>query len=294
MPGTAFRPPGGRLEGGSKQARLVTGTGGPRLRSLAVTATPDPLASTATPDPPRHPQADGVAVVIPAKDEQERIAATVTSATRIPAVDLVVVVDDGSTDTTAARARGAGAVVVAHPRNRGKAAAMESGAAAVAAIEAREPDRRAPRALLFLDADLEHSAVAAAPLTLPVLGGTADMTIATLPPQPGGGRGLVVGLARDGVERATGWRPTQPLSGQRCLTRTAFEAALPLAAGFGVETGLTIDLLRQDLRVLEVEVDLVHRVTGTGWRDQVHRGRQFAHVARALVARRVIPVPRRR
>ena len=39
----------------------------------------------------------------------------------------VVVVDDGSTDTTAARARGAGAVVVAHPRNRGKAAAMESG-----------------------------------------------------------------------------------------------------------------------------------------------------------------------
>ncbi|HSK56708.1 MAG TPA: glycosyltransferase [Jiangellales bacterium] len=249
---------------------------------------------TATPSHPPRPQADGVAVTIPAKDEQQRIAATVAAAAGIPGVDLVVVVDDGSADATAARARGAGAVVVAHARNRGKAAAMESAAAAVAAIEAREPDRRTPRALLFLDADLKDSAAAAAPLTVPVLDGTADMTIATLPPQPGGGHGLVVGLARDGIERATGWRPTQPLSGQRCLTRTAFEAALPLAAGFGVETGLTIDLLRQDLRVLEVEVELAHRVTGTGWRDQVHRGRQFAHVARALAARGVIPVPRRR
>ena len=28
-----------------------------------------------------------------------------------------------------------------------------------------------------------------------------------------------------GLERATGWRPTQPLTGQRCRTRAAFEAA---------------------------------------------------------------------
>ncbi|HSK28279.1 MAG TPA: glycosyltransferase, partial [Jiangellales bacterium] len=201
---------------------------------------------------PGGPGVSGVAAVIPAKDEQQRIAATVEAAATIDGVDLVVVVDDGSTDATAAVARAAGAVVVSHARNRGKGAAMESGAAAVAAIEAREQGPKSPRALLFLDADLGGTAAAAAPLTVPVLDGTADMSIATLPPQPGGGHGFVVGLARDGIERATGWRPTQPLSGQRGLTRTAFEAGLPLATGFGVETGLTIDLLRQDLRVLEV------------------------------------------
>ena len=70
---------------------------------------------------------DRVAVVIPAKDEAERIAATVTAAASIPGVDLVVVVDDGSADTTQHLARDAGAVVVRHQRNRGKAAAMETG-----------------------------------------------------------------------------------------------------------------------------------------------------------------------
>jgi hypothetical protein len=119
------------------------------------------------------------------------------------------------------------------------------------------------------------------------------MTIAILPKQlaPGGGRGLVVNLAKDGIQRATGWTPTQPLSGQRCLTREAFEAALPLAKGFGVEVGLTIDLLRKGFRVAEVEVDLHHRVTGKDWRAQLHRGRQWRDVARALVRRNVLPRP---
>jgi len=115
------------------------------------------------------------------------------------------------------------------------------------------------------------------------------MTIATLPPQgqPGGGRGLVVNLARKGIASATGFTATQPLSGQRCLTRKAFDAATPLATGFGVETGLTIDLLQQGFRVREVEVDLHHRVTGTDVRAQLHRARQYRDVARALASRRL-------
>ena len=35
-----------------------------------------------------------VAVVIPAKDEEDRIAATIRAARAIPNVDLVIVVDD--------------------------------------------------------------------------------------------------------------------------------------------------------------------------------------------------------
>ena len=46
------------------------------------------------------------------------------------------------------------------------------------------------------------------------------MTIATLPAQitAGGGRGLVVGLSRRGIESLTGFRAVQPLSGMRCLS----------------------------------------------------------------------------
>src|SRR5665647_27408 len=164
-----------------------------------------------------------VAVVIPAKDESRRIAATVRAARAIPNVDLVLVVDDGSEDATQHVAREAGAVVVRHSHNRGKASAMETGAAVVAM---RDVEDGPTRLLLFIDGDLGESAVNAAPLVPPVLAGETDATVALLPPQTGaGGRGIVVGLARRSIQSMTGWTPTQPLSGMRCLTRDAFEAA---------------------------------------------------------------------
>jgi glycosyltransferase involved in cell wall biosynthesis len=229
--------------------------------------------------------ADDVAVIIPARNEADRIQATVSAAARLGGVGLVVVVDDGSRDGTAAAARRAGAAVMRHARNRGKSAAMETGAEAVRLLDQRE-HRDAPRHLLFLDADLADTAALAGPLTEPVIAGNADMTIAVFAATVKlGGHGLVVGLSGAGIRRATGWQPTQPLNGQRCLTRAAFEAARPLAHGWGAETGLTIDLLRKGLRVTEVEVELAHRATGTGLRAQLHRAHQLADVARALAAR---------
>ena len=226
-----------------------------------------------------------VAVVIAARNEADRIAATVAAAAGLAGVGLVVVVDDGSRDATAAVAQRAGAAVMRHPGNRGKGTAMETGAEAVRLVDQRE-HRDRPRHLLFLDADLEDTAGQAGPLMDPVAAGTADMTIAVFAATIKlGGHGLVVGLSGAGIRRATGWQPRQPLNGQRCLTRAAFEAARPLAHGWGVETALTIDLLRQGLRITEVEVELAHRATGTGLRAQLHRAHQLTDVARALAAR---------
>jgi glycosyltransferase involved in cell wall biosynthesis len=221
-------------------------------------------------------------VIIPARNERRRVGATVKAASGLPGADLVLVVDDGSTDETARLAAEAGARVVRHSRNRGKGAAMETGAEAVRLLDGDGT----PRHLLFLDADLADTAAEAAPLIEPVASGDADMTIAVFATTVKlGGHGFVVRLSRDGIRRATGFEATQPLNGQRCLTRAAFEAARPLAPGFGVETALTIDLLRRGFRVAEVEVPLSHRATGTDWRAQLHRARQFRDVARALATR---------
>jgi hypothetical protein len=234
-----------------------------------------------------------VAIIIPAWNEADRVAATVQAASKLSGADVVVVVDDGSADDTAARAAAAGAAVVRHARNRGKAAAMETGAEAVRLIEAdrlaSEPAATggsAARHLLFLDADLADSAADAGPLVDPVRAGTADMTIAIFSTRVRkGGFGIVVATAGAGIERAIGWRPVQPLNGMRCLTRAAFTAALPLAPGWGAETGMTIDLARQGIRITEVEVPLSHRATGNDWRAQLHRLRQLVDVSRALAVR---------
>jgi glycosyltransferase involved in cell wall biosynthesis len=231
-----------------------------------------------------------VAVIIPAKNEADCIASTVAAASTLAGADIVVVVDDGSVDATAAAAAGAGAHVVRHARNRGKAAAMETGAEAVRLIESGAAGPivagTGPRHLLFLDADLADSAAEAGPLTEPVRTGSADMTIAVFTTRVRkGGFGIVTAASGAGIERATGWRPAQPLNGQRCLTRAAFNAALPLAPGWGAETGMTIDLLRRGMRVTEVEVPLSHRATGNDWRAQIHRLRQLADVTRALAVR---------
>ncbi len=180
----------------------------------------------------------------------------------------MIVCDDGSSDRTSQLASGAGAIVVSHTRNRGKAAAVESAVNGLGVIEQRDK-RPEAGTLLLIDADLAESAANCAPLIHPVVNDEADLTIAVLPAQltaegaNPGGFGLVVNTARRGIAELTGWTPRAPLSGQRCLTRRAFELASPLAAGWGMEVGMTIDALRAGLRVSEIEIDLRHRATGT-------------------------------
>lgn len=264
---------------------------GPRPTPAGASGPDDFESGPTCSDHPAPEAPASVAAIIPAKDEAQRIAATVASAREIPGVDLVIVVDDGSSDATGRLAANAGARVITHRKNRGKAAAMMTGSFAV---RNREISGLAPgeeprhRALLFIDGDLEDSAVNTAPLTVPVLAGQADMTIAILPPQqrPGGGFGLVVGLAKKGIKDLAGFEATQPLSGMRCLTRQAFDAALPFASGWGVETGMTIDVVGAGLCVQEVECELRHRVTGKDLKAQLHRAAQYRDVARALIARR--------
>lgn len=231
-----------------------------------------------------------VAAIVSAKDEEERLGATLAALARINVVDLVVVVDDGSTDGTLRVANLAGVQTVKHRVNMGKAQAMTSGARVVSLLEGEaggsyQSDN--PRALLFVDADLEDSAENLGALCELVLNGGADMAIATLPPQKtaGGGFGFVVRKAREGIAQLAGRTMVQPLSGMRCITRGAFEAALPLASGWGVEVGLTVDVLRNKGRVVEVPVELHHRVTGRGPRAQWHRLKQYRDVAKALKVR---------
>lgn len=63
--------------------------------------------------------------LVPAYNESRRVGSVVGHL--LPFVDMVVVIDDGSTDETAEEARSAGAFVISHAINRGQGAALETG-----------------------------------------------------------------------------------------------------------------------------------------------------------------------
>ena len=61
---------------------------------------------------------------------------------------------------------------------------------------------------------------------------------------------------------------------------------IPFAHGFGMEIGMTVDAHRAGFRLVEVELDLEHRVTGRTAAGFVHRARQLADFARVYASRR--------
>ena len=222
----------------------------------------------------------GVTVLVPAHDEAARIRATVTAALGIGGVTRVLVIDDASTDATGDLAAAAGAEVLRLPANVGKGAALDAGLARV---------RMDADLLMMLDGDLGDSASQGALLLEPVLSGVAAMSVARFP-QPTGkaGFGLVKGLARLGIHALGGrsgraFAAAAPLSGQRAMTRPCWERVTPFAFGYGVEVALTVRALRSGMTVVEVPTTMSHDATGRDAAGFAHRGRQFLHVARALV-----------
>lgn len=217
-----------------------------------------------------------VSAVIPAYNEAATLPETLVALRRAGCVDEVIVVDDGSTDGTADAARPYADRVLVHGENRGKGAALETGWRAAHG-----------EILLFLDGDLGETAAYAPALLDPVQRDMADVVVAVFPPaRRKGGFGLVKGLARFGVEHLTGYALQAPLSGQRAVRRVVLESLPPLSGGFGVEVGLTVDVLRAGFRLYEVQVPFRHRETGRDVRGFLHRGRQFIDIALTLNRKR--------
>lgn len=193
-----------------------------------------------------------VAAVVCAQDNANTIAVTVRAIRAIPNVDLVLVVDDGSEDGTDHRAREAGAVVIRHSHTRGRAAAAETGAAVVAM---RDVPGRLPRALLFIDPALGELAVNCAALVPPVLTEETDCAVGVIDFPTGAKMPVASRRARRAVRELSGWSPRRPLSTLRCVSRRAFDVATPLARGWGLEIGMTLDLLRAGFTVTEYPLD---------------------------------------
>jgi glycosyltransferase involved in cell wall biosynthesis len=197
-------------------------------------------------------ECDTVAL-IPAYNEEGFIGSVVLQALKY--ADLVIVVDDGSTDATAEVAEDAGAVVIRHRKNQGKGAALNSGF--------RRARMLCPRAVVTLDGDGQHHPEEIRRLLVPIMADEADIVV--------GSRYLEdenqVPRHRVWGHRAFTWVTnllsgvtiTDSQSGFRAFSPAAVEVITFSENGFSVESEIQFLARKYNLRVIEVPITALYQ-----------------------------------
>ncbi len=220
-------------------------------------------------------------VIAAARDEADRIGASVDAlAAAFPGAE-VWVADDASTDGTSEVALAHGARVVSRGRPHGKGGNMTAAATAALGDIGSDDDL-----ILLCDGDLGASAAQLRPLVEAVAGGDCDLAIAAFRRRVGGGFGIALRFARWAIRNRCGYAAGAPISGQRAMRAAVLRDVLPFAHGYGMEIGMTVDAVRAGFRVAELELDLEHRATGRTLAGFLHRGRQLRDFSRAWWSRR--------
>ena len=198
-----------------------------------------------------------MAVIIPARNEQDAILRVLGD---IPPgiADDVIVVDNGSSDATARRAAEAGARVVHEPR-RGYGQACLSGIAAL---------RPETEIVVFLDGDYSDFPGEMPRLLEPLQGGRADLVIGSrvlgrrepgaMLPQARWGNALATALIR----RLYGVSYTD-LGPFRAIRRQALERLRMADRDFGWTVEMQVKAARLGVSAEEVPVSYRRRLAGT-------------------------------
>jgi glycosyltransferase involved in cell wall biosynthesis len=217
--------------------------------------------------------------IVAAQNEAGRIGATLDALREALPEARLMVADDASTDGTQQEAMRHGAWLIGRRRPHGK------GGNVTAAAEAVLGEFDGDAIALLCDADLGESARRLIPLVDAIESDQCDLAIARFASPEGGGFGFTLEFARRAVERLCEDSVEAPLSGQRAMRVSTLRDLIPFAAGWGLETGMTIDALRAGKRVEEVELPLSHRATGRTPAGFLHRARQLRDIRRAVRAR---------
>jgi len=231
------------------------------------------LSAEATGDP---------VIIVAARDEADRIVATIEALKEAFPGARVVVADDASKDGTSDLALSSGAEVISRRRPHGKGGSMTAAATTVAPLA----ELGEPPVFLLCDGDLGASARELRRLVAAVAGGECDLAVGAFARRVGGGFGIALRFARWVIEQRCGYRAGAAISGQRAIRAEVLRAVVPFAPGYGMETAMTIYAVRAGFTVREFELDLEHRSTGRSARGFAHRARQLADFARVWWTRR--------
>ncbi len=220
-----------------------------------------------------------VVAVIPAHNEARFIGSVVLSARNY--CDVVIVVDDGSSDHTADLAEAAGAVVVRRPIQGGKGAALNVGFEEALAY--------LPQATVILDGDAQHDPAEIGVVAAPILGGLADVVVGSrfltddrraIPWWRQIGQIVLTVI----TNQASGVRLTDSQTGYRAFSKEALRSLRFRSAGLSVESEMQFLLKSAQLRIVEVPIH-VQYLDGNK-RNPVRHGLTIIDTIVGLIARR--------
>lgn len=195
--------------------------------------------------------------IIPALNEQAHISQVVAGVK--PAVDRVIVVDDGSVDDTSALARAAGATVLRHIFNRGQGAALRTGT--------RYALEEGAEIVVHFDADGQFLVEDIAQVTAPLQAGQADIVfgsrfLGTKLDMPFLKLRVFMPLARLVNRLFLGVTLTDPQSGFRAFTAAAAPRLDWQQDGMAHASEILGLAARSGLRVAEVPITVVYHRFG--------------------------------
>lgn len=187
--------------------------------------------------------------IIPAHNEAATIGSVVLQTQ--PYVETVVVVDDGSTDTTARVAELAGARVLSHDRNRGKGAAIQTGL--------RAGLQGGTDVLVLLDGDGQHDPDSIPDLVEPIESGQSDFVIGSRVKQGNGtppryrkfGRAVLDTITNAVSDTAI----SDTQSGFRAMRIELLKKVDFDDAGMGIESTMLAEATGASARISEVPIE---------------------------------------
>lgn len=187
--------------------------------------------------------------LIPAFNEERFIGSVVLKTRRY--VDLVIVVDDGSSDETAELAEAAGATVI-RQGNMGKAGAINAGLEQARSLNAS--------VLVLLDGDGQHNPADIPTLMQPILNGEADMVVGSrfMGVESSIPRWRVAGqhALTMATNMASGVALTDSQNGFRALSPRALQNFRFRTSGFSVESEMQFLIKQHNLAVDEVPISV--------------------------------------
>ena len=172
---------------------------------------------------------------MPMYNEEETIGTVVTQT--LKHVDVVICIDDGSSDSSARIAEACGAIVVRHRVNRGYGGALKS-----LFVKARE---MGAEALVVLDSDGQHKTDDIPALLSPILSKHADFVIGSRFIDGGGGTGMPA-YRRLGIKVITA---ASNLSRDISIKDTQ--------SGFRAFSKKALDVLRFDSEGMELSLEML-------------------------------------